>query len=195
MIDQPKKRGRPAMNKELEKVEEQFEKFDQEVKDMTLDRMSAAPKQDVEPQTKLGQNDIAKAKEIYLKPERTIGSKDKFNEKFRENYNFDKEYVQFIAENKEIIGEAIEIWTRPYGGMPAEYWKVPTNKPVWGPRYLAEQIKRKYYHRLIMQQNVANADGMGQYYGTLAVDTTVQRLDAVPVSQRKSVFMGANSFK
>jgi len=65
--------------------------------------------------------------------------------------NFQKEYVQFIAENKEIIGETIEIWTRPFGGMPAEFWKVPVNKPVWGPRYLAEQIKRCYY--LVIKTN------------------------------------------
>ena len=108
---------------------------------------------------------------------------------------FSKEYVHFIAENKEIIGEAIELWTKPYAGLPAEYWRVPVNKPVWGPRYLAEQIKSKFYHRLVMQQNVVTGgDHMGQYYGSMAVDTTVQRLDAYPVTSKKSVFMGANSF-
>jgi hypothetical protein len=100
-----------------------------------------------------------------------------------------------IAENKEIIGETIEIWTRPYGGMPAEFWKVPCNKPVWGPRYLAEQIKRAHYHRLTMQENrIVGSDGMGQYFGSMAVDSTIQRLDAMPVSTRKSLFMGSSSF-
>jgi hypothetical protein len=182
---------------EMDNVEKQFEAFDSNVKEMTLDRMNMAPKQEAEQQTKLSSSDIAKSKDIYLKPHKTIAcaSTDKFNEKFREKYNFDKEYVQFIAENKEIIGETIDIWTRPYGGMPAEEWKVPCNKPVWGPRYLAEQIKRCSYHRLTMQQNVGTgSDGMGQYYGALAVDTTVQRLDANPVSTRKSIFMGANNF-
>jgi hypothetical protein len=129
-----------------------------------------------------------------LKPKRTIGCRDKFNEAYREQYNFDKEYVKFIGENKEIIGENIEIWTRPYGGMPAEMWEVPVNTPVWGPRYLAEQIKRKFYHRLIMKQNVVSSDGIGQMYGQMAVDTTVPRLDARPVSTHKSVFMGAVNF-
>ena len=137
---------------------------------------------------------IAKAKEIYLKPIRAISCRDKFNEEFRAAYNFDKEYVQFTAENKEIIGESLDLWTRPYAGMPAEEWKVPVNKPVWAPRYVAEQIKRKYYHRLVMQDRPTSADGMGQYYGSMAVDTTVQRLDAHPVNQKKSVFMGASGF-
>lgn len=180
--------------KELDKAEQQFEKFDSEVKAMTLDRMNAAPKQDVEPQTKLSSKEIEKSKEIYLKPFKTIGCRDKFNENYREQYNFAKEYVHFIAENKEIIGEEIDIWTRPFAGMPAEEWKVPVNKPVWGPRYLAEQLKRKFYHRLVMQQNTVGADHAGQYYGTMAIDTTIPRLDAHPVSSRKSVFMGNTGF-
>lgn len=181
--------------KELQKAQTQIDAFDANIKEMTMDRMNAAPKKEEEQQTKLSSKEIEKAPGVYLKPERAIGCKDKFNENYRKDYEYAKEYVQFVAEHKEIIGETIDMWTRPFGGMPAEYWRVPTNKPVWGPRYLAEQIKRKCYHRLVMQQNQINSsDGMGQYYGNLAVDTTVQRLDAHPVSQRKSIFMGANSF-
>lgn len=184
-----------ASEKELDKLQDQFEKFDNEVKEMTLDRMNQAPKQDVEPQTKLASKDIEKSKEIYLKPKRSIGSREKFNEDYRADYNYAKEYVQFIAENKEIIGESIELWTKPFAGLPAEEWLVPVNKPVWGPRYLAEQIKKCTYHRLVMQENrITSGDGYGQYYGQMAADTTIQRLDAVPVSSRKSLFMGAGNF-
>lgn len=181
--------------KELDKVEEQFDKFEQEVKDLTLDRMNMAPKQDVEPQTKMSSKDIEKSRDIYLKPERSISSKENFNEKFRDSYNFDKEYVQFIAENKEIIGETIDIWTKPYPGMPAEYWKVPVNKPLWGPRYLAQNIKNRSYHRLRTEdRTVTGADNMGTYTGSIVVDNIIQRLDANPVTTKKSVFMGASSF-
>lgn len=177
---------------ELDKAEAQFQAFDENVKQMTLDRMNQAPKQDVEAQTKIAQVDLERSKDIYLKPKRTIASREKFNDKFRQEYEFSKEYVQFIAENKEIIGEALDIWTKPFPGLPAEEWDVPVNKPVWGPRYLAEQIKACTYHRLTMAQNVVTGgDSMGQYYGSMAVDTTVQRLDAIPVNKRKSVFMGA----
>lgn len=179
---------------ELDKLEKQFEKFDESVKEMTLDRMNVSTKQELEPQTKLASSEIEKSKDIYLKPDKSISSNQKFNEDYREKYNFDKEYVHFVAENNEIIGEMIEIWTRPYGGMPAEFWKVPVNKPVWGPRYLAEQIKRKFYHRLTMQNNNQTSDGYATYYGNMCVDTTIQRLDARPVSTRKSIFMGAATF-
>lgn len=181
-----------SVQSELDKAEKQFKEFDQQIKDLTLDRMNMAPKEDVEPQTKIAQKDMEKKNDIYLKPVTSIGSPQKFNEKFRSQYEFDKEYVQFIAEHKEIIGDDIEVWTRPYGGVSAEFWRVPTNKPVWGPRYLAERIKACTYHRLVMKQNVlTETNGMGQMYGAMAADTIVQRLDAMPVSSRKSVFMGA----
>src|SRR6185436_8798969 len=133
---------------EIDKAGKQFDAFDQQVKDLTMDRMNEAPKQDVEPQTQLSSKEIRESKDVYLKPKRTIGSKEKFDEKWRESYNFAKEYVHFIAENKEIIGESIDMWTKPYPGCPAEEWMVPVNKPVWAPRYVAEQIKKKSYHGL-----------------------------------------------
>ncbi len=189
------KKHKSTSEKEIDNLQKQFDEFDSQVKEMTLDRLNAAPTKEVEPQTKLSQSEIEKSKEIYLKPKRTISSREKFNEKFRDDYNFSKEYVRFIAENKEIIGETIEMWSKPYPGIPAEEWAVPTNKPVWAPRYVAEQIKRAKYHRLTMQQNVnTGTDGMGQYYGAMAVDTAVQRLDALPISNQKSIFMGARNF-
>ena len=189
--------ARPKVNsageQELERVEAQFHEFDKQVKDLTLDSMNKAPKVETEPLNRLSQKDIENSGDIYLKPIRSIGSKEKFNEDFRNDYNFAKEYVRFIAENKEIIGETIELWTKPFAGLPAEYWKVPTGKPIWAPRYVAERIKGCSYHRLVMQQSQTSADGMGTYFGNLVADTTVQRLDALPVSTRKSIFMGANT--
>jgi len=192
MTQKPRLSNSQAQN-DLDKAEKQFEAFEESIQNMTLDRMNQAPKQETEPQTKLSQKDIERSKEIYLKPVTSITSRDKFNERFRADYEFEKEYVQFIAEHNELKGEVIETWTRPRGGIPAEFWKVPTNKPVWGPRYLAEQIKRKNYHRFVMQQHVMthSLGGVGEMYGSMAVDTIIQRLDARPVSSKKSIFMGA----
>jgi len=184
-----------ASAKELDKVQKQFDEFDQQVKDLTMDRMNAAPKQETEPQTKMSQNQIADSKDVYLKPHKIISCRDKFNEKYRDDFNFAKEYVLFIAENNELVGESIDLWTKPFAGVPAEEWIVPVNTPVWGPRYLAEQIKSKFYHRLIMKENISTeTNNMGVMYGRMAADTTVQRLDARPATKRKSVFMGAEGF-
>ncbi len=199
MTEQKRGPGRPKVNslgdKELNKAEEKFKEFDENIQEMTLDRMNAAPKLEQEPQTKIAQKDLDKCKDIYLKPIRTVGSRESFNEKYREDYNFKKEYVYFTAENKEIIGDALDFWTKPFAGMPAEEWKVPVNTPLWAPRYVAEQIKGCKYHILKMSQTQSTgADGMGQYYGSMAVQNTVQRLDAIPMEKRRSVFMGSNAF-
>mgnify|MGYP001567217018 CR=1 FL=1 len=180
--------------KELDKAEKQFEAFDEGIKSMTFDRMNLTPKLEEEPQTKISGQDLSKMKDIYLKPHRSISSKEKFNEAFRSDYNFSTEYVQFTAENKEIIGDGLEFWTKPFAGMPAEFWKVPSNKPVWGPRHVAERIKGCRYHRLKMENTISESTATGQFYGSMAVDTTVQRLDAIPVSSRRSIFMGTNNF-
>src|ERR1700722_14964564 len=112
-MQQKKPEVHSAAQKELDNAEKQFEKFDADVKSMTLDRMNEALKVEAEPQTQLSQKQIAASKEIYLKPKRTISSKEKFNEKFREDYNFAKELVYFTAENNEMIGCSIEsLWTK-----------------------------------------------------------------------------------
>ena len=174
--------------KELDKAEKQLDAFDASVRSLTLDRMNMAPSADKEMQTTMSQNQLARATDIYLKPHTSIGSREKFNEDYRKEYEYAKEYVQFIAENKMIIGEIIEMWTKPFAGMPAQFWKVPVNKALWAPRYVAEQIKRAKYHVLTMRDSVTTgSDHMGQYYGTMAVDSTVQRLDAHPVGNTKSI--------
>lgn len=181
--------------KELDKAEKQFDAFNENVQQMTLDRMNQAPKEETEPQTKIAQRDIDKFPGIYLKPAKNIASREKFNEKFRQAYEFDKEYVQFIAEHNEIKGETMEFWTKPYPGLDAQFWQVPVNKPVWAPRYVAERIKGCTYHRLMMDESKSSgADSVAGYTGVMAVDSTIQRLDARPISTRKSIFMGAEGF-
>lgn len=191
---------RPKVNssgqKELDKAQAQFEEFDSQVKEMTLDRMSKAPVKEVEQQKAKLDN------EIYLKPKRSYppgvnpktGEREKFNEAFRAEYEFQKEYVRFIAQNNEIIGETIEFCLKKFPGTNCDEWAVPVNKPVWAPRMVAERIKGCKHHKLTMQDRTTGYDDKGQYYGTMAVDVSVQRLDAYPAVERKSVFMGAANF-
>jgi hypothetical protein len=193
MTEKPKGKSSFA-DQELSKVEKQLESFENEIKGATLDRMNQAPKLEVEPQTKIAQSDLAKMKDIYLKPSKVIMAREKFNEEFREQYNFEKEYVHFIAENKEIPGETMEFWTKRFPGQPAEFWQIPANKPVWAPRYVAEQITKCKYHRLYMQDKPTHGDEKGNtYYGTMTIDKAINRLDAYPVQERKSIFMGADA--
>lgn len=195
IMQETKRRGRPkaqdsTMNKELLKAEEQFEAYDKNIKDLTLDRMNKASFEHLEMQMPMSRSDVRNSADIYLKPHRSIPSREKFNEDYRDQYNKSKEYTQFTAENREIIGETIDIWTKPFAGMPAEWWQVPVNKPVWGPKYLRDQIKKARYHRLRSEMsNPMSADGMGQYYGGVVVDTIIPRLDCYDVYKEISVSM------
>jgi hypothetical protein len=177
--------GRPR-KKQIEQAEEDLKEFKDSVTNITMDECSSAPLEEIEPQTKLSKDQIRKSNDVYLKPKRTLypsanpktGKQEEFNEKYRESWEYDRQLVKFIAENNEIIGESIDLWTKPYQGVPAEEWDVPVNKPVWGPRYLANQIKRKCYTRFIMEDRPISQDGKGTYFGTMAVESKRQRLDA-----------------
>lgn len=180
-------------NMEIEKAKMQLDNFEENIKEMTMDRMNTAPRQETEPQTKLSQNQIANSKDIYLKPYRTISSAEKFNENFRRDYEHAREYVYFIAENRELIGETIELWTKPFPGLPAEEWKVPANKPVWGPRYLAEQLARKFYHRLIMKESAPQgSDQYGEYKGQLVSDTCIPRIECRKATKTTNAYFGSS---
>lgn len=185
----------PTAQKQLDKAEAEFNDFDKDIKAMTYDRMNSAPLQEEDKQTKMSQNDLRNSKDIYLKPKKSLSGPDKFNEKYRNDYNFSKEYVYFVAEHKEIMGEDLDLWTKPFAGVPYENWIVPVNKQIWGPRYLAEQIQRKSYNRLKMNENVqVSNSAYGVMTGQLAVDTKVQRLTAYPATTARSVFMNSNGF-
>lgn len=181
-----------SLPKDLQKAQESFEQFDQSVKNLNLDSMSVAPHEESE--LKVSQKELNSKKEIHLKPKRTFPCKAKFNEAFRKDYEFMKELVCFVAENKEVIGETIDLWTKPFPGVPAEEWAIPVNTPVWGPRYLAERLKGCSYHRFSMQNKPYEEGSMGTFYGNMVVDNTVQRLDAHPYTKKKSIFLGAGNF-
>lgn len=192
-------KARPKVNsegqQELKKVEQQFESFEKNIESLTMERMNQAPVLETEEQTKLSQKELNAKPDIYLKPINTIFAPgQKFNEKFREEYLYRKEYVCFIYEHEEIKGDVLEKWTRPYGGVPAEFWRVPANVPVWGPRYLAEEIAQMRYHRLKMVDRPTANDGIGQFTGELVVDTIIERAKARPFKKKTKVYLGAGDF-
>lgn len=181
------------VQKELDNVEKQVSQVEESIKSMTMDKMNEAPRQETE--LKMSQKQINNSSDEHLKPIKYVGCKENFNEKFRDEYNFKNEYVRVVCQHNELRGDAIEKWSRPYPGLPAEFWRIPTNRPVSIPRYLAEEVKSCSYHRLVMdEKKVTDTAGGGTFYGAMQVDTIVQRLDAFPAAERKSIFMGASGF-
>lgn len=175
---------------ELDKLDDQIESTMKENKEI-MENVSKIKTEERAPQREMSQWEKENAKEIHLKPTRSIADRVKFDEKWRKDFNFDMEEVCFMAENHEVIGEDITLWTKKYPGQPAQEWCIPVNKPVWGPRLLAEQLLNCKYS-VFVQKDTAQLgnDYAGSYHGTIAVEKRVERLTARPVTQQKSLFSG-----
>lgn|SRR5579885_1208102 len=167
--------------KELKKAEEQFQAFDESIQKMTLDNMNKAPKEELESQTKMSKKEERQYDAPVIKPLRSISSKEKYNPAFEKDHRRAWEYVKCVVENKEIIGEQIHRWTKPFPGDPAQEWKIPVNKPIYLPRFLAIELSKCQYHRLVMQENqVTGSDGVGTWIGAMVAETKVNRIDCRP---------------
>ena len=165
---------------ELSKVDEQIEAFKGNLTAVNIDPNNRNSFEG-EPQTKISTREAQKADAPYIKPIRSINSKEPFNEKYRKDWEEKWKYVKCIVENKELIGEQVETWTKKFAGDPAHFWKVPVNKPIYIPRLVAEQLASCSYNRLMMQDTPTSTEGGMQYYGALSVERTVHRIDCRPV--------------
>lgn len=185
--------ARPNVNsdgqKQLDAAQQKFDKFEESIKEMTMDKISSsASPMETEQQTKMSSKEIKQYDAPYIKPIRSInrsqggkdGAKTYWDEKFRPAHTRDWEYVRCICENKEVIGESIHTWTAEYGCDPAHEWKIPVNKPVWIPRLLARHLANRKYHRLRMEDAPTSVEGGITYHGAMVVDQEVSRLDCRP---------------
>jgi hypothetical protein len=178
--------SKPRINSDgqtqLDQAVAQVDAFNDELKTLANNAPNSAPLQETEQQTKISSREAIKYDAPYIKPERSIQCKEKPNEKYQKQHDYMWEYVKIIAENNEIIGEAIEMWTKQFAGDPAHFWKIPVNKPIYVPRLVAEQLTRCCYTRYAMEdkQNSMGSDGMGTYYSGMIAKNTVRRLNALP---------------
>jgi hypothetical protein len=161
---------------ELDKVQEQFDDFQAQTKAITVDVASKAPMEDFVPQTLIS-NKEANNSIRYIKPSKSIGSKEPFNEKYRAAYEEAKKFVRCIVENREMQGEKVESWTKPFPGMPAEFWEVPVNVPIAVPRYVAQRLSECKYHRLTMEDRATGTTGSATWTGAMVVSETTHRID------------------
>jgi hypothetical protein len=185
--DAPKEMERPKVNseaqKELDKAEVRFEEYQNQLK--KLDPFDRTKDVETEPQTKLSTKEAKYADALYIKPARSIASKEKFNEQYRKAWEHDWEYVKCVVENNEIVGEKIETWTKRYAGDPAHFWILPSNKPIYIPRLLAKQISQCKYVRYVAQDPriTGGGDGVSSgYFTDMVAETVKHRLDARPLS-------------
>lgn len=186
MTIESKGRGRPKIQsssqKELDKADQEFKEFNERAKELTPDPFNREEIKSFEPQTLFSKKEVEKAYVPELKPTRTMGRTGNFNPDHKKVYDESWQRINCIVENHEIIGDTVKTWTARWGCDPAYYWEVPTNKMVSIPRFLAEQLGRCKYHRMVMEDSANSADGRGTYYGKMSISQTIHR-----ISCRKTV--------
>jgi hypothetical protein len=165
---------------QLQKAEQQLDKFTEEVKQLANSDSSPAIKE-TEPQTKLSSKEVAKTDAPYIKPSRAIFSKEKFDEHYRTEYEEGKKYVKCIVENNEIRGDLVEAWVKKFPGTPAEFYQVPVNRPIYLPKMVADHLASRFYTRFMMADKSPNEIREGEPMQSMVAKEQIRRIDCRPV--------------
>jgi hypothetical protein len=186
---------KPRVNSEsqnqLNKADEEFKEFSKQVEAFNPIEVKA-PLEEREQQTKLSTREMKNTDAPYIKPMRNVArvnTKERptfWDEKHRPAHDRDWEYVKITAENNELIGSMIEMWTAEYGCDPAHFWQIPVNRPIYVPRLVAKKIAGCKYHRMSMEtadlNNTKLHEGENmQFVGGMVATHTKHRLNAYPV--------------
>jgi hypothetical protein len=154
---------------ELNKAQEKFDKFSEELKTLSTDsKKESLPTVETEQQTKLSKREANAADAPYIKPGKAIFSKEKFNEACRADYERRNKYTKVVVEHNEIPGEIVQFWKKEWPGTPAYEWHIPTNKPVYVPIYIAEHLAKRSYVRYVMEERPQNVDGASLTHSMVA---------------------------
>lgn len=141
---------KPQLDKVTAKGLENVEKLSEQMSSLTQEEIKKAPMANEEPVMLLSKEEIAAYDAPVIQPSRSFPTKSKPNPKEAKERRRGWEYVKCIAENLEIINEKIEFWHNKFLGDPCYFWEVPVNKPIYLPRFIAEHLSTRHYHRFTM---------------------------------------------
>lgn len=164
--------------KEIDRLDAEFNAKQQQMSSLSQDEMNKAPIAETEHQTKLSKQEVKQYDAPEIKPSQTIPG---IGKRKPEQDNLRRrawELVKVVAENCEVIGEKIELWHKaPFSGEPCTFWQIPVNKPIYIPRFLADHLMTRNYHRLVMQETPVENNQYGQVIGQMIASETRRRLD------------------
>lgn len=171
-----------AIDKITGKGLENLEKTTEEMKNLTVDEINKAPLTEVEPQTKMSKEEVEHYDAPVIKPTRSFPAHSKPSSKEKKERERGWELVKCIAENVEIYGEKIEFWLNKYLGDPTHFWEIPVNKPIYLPRFVAEHLATRTYHRFKMVDRSGRSFMEGSSSGeeSLVVRETLARVTCKP---------------
>lgn len=96
----------------------------------------------VELDAKVSSKDKREAGILYLEPVTRIPTGGKKHPEIEKQREYLYEWVKGIYENKIIGGEGIDFWLGVIPGDDYCRWKVPANRPVALPRFVAQHLSK-----------------------------------------------------
>lgn len=191
-MEKPKVQS-PELKKEIDKLDTSLNAMHTEAKQDNDVSFIQTHNYDLEEQTKKSSRELSKENIIHLTPSKWLADGQKFNEAFRKDWEFAKMRVNFIAEHREMKGERVELWTHEFGGVGAEFWRVPVNCVVNGPRYLAEQMHKNGYKSKVMDEHALKdrltSENYNEDHVPFGKDVFKKRINAQPYVARTTISM------
>lgn len=165
--------------KEVDRVDAEFKSTTDANANLTQDVLSKAPVKELVPDPFAPKRQLLSAEVPRIVPTFSRGPNGKKKPEQESLRKRAWEYVKVVCSNMEVAGEQIEFWHKPpISGEDCNFWQVPVNRPVWIPRHVAEHIKSRKYHRLMMQEEITvESSGYGEFKGKMVASHSLQRLD------------------
>lgn len=125
-----------------EKAIRRAEDFEEAVRGMK--EVGAAQKEhvDVELTTKISSKDKREDGVLYIKATIEIPTGGVKHPEMEKQRDYLYEWVKGVYENKIIGGEGIEFFLTGLPGDPYCLWKIPANRPVAVPRFVAQHLSK-----------------------------------------------------
>ena len=163
--------------KKEEKIIKDVAKISEDMNLLTIDKIEDTPDKEPEIQTKLTHREMADELGVrYIEPKRKLGILGELPSNLEKQRARDWEYVKGIYENIDCIGEAVEFWYVLYPGDPDCLWSIPSNVPVFVPRFIAKHLEDvQKYHRFDYKNKNSAALQHGEFEDTFESVETVYR--------------------
>ena len=146
--------------------------------------IAKAPEVEQQPAVEMSYKDFKATDAPVITFSRAFAAPGKPNPKCEAERRRGWQYVKCICENFEVFGETIELWQCRWPGDPHSFWQVPVNKPIYLPRFVAEHLASRKYHRFKMEdrnqylvaQETMNGIGTSDVAQTMVARETHKRL-------------------
>lgn len=164
------------MKKDIAKVAEATVALQENLNDLTVDKVDQTKGKEPEIQSISLENKFKADGFNYIKPRRLSAPLGKLPKKLIKEHKRAWEYVTGIYENIDIPGEAIKFAYCEYSGDADYLWIIPCNVPVAVPRMIAHHLEEvQKYHKFVYRENVDHSLQADNFTHTFQVSGTHYR--------------------